>query len=344
MLREFKKFINKGIWETVPKAARRCRPCTSVLAALALLLFTAPAFAQANPSFTYAKPDEVKPGAPPPPPVEWKASVKGGILFTTGNSETTNGTLALSVSRKESANRFALDASMAYGRSNILVPDVSTTDPTMIIGFHTTEVTTTNNWLTKARYDRFFTANNSGYATGLAAADKIAGKSFAGGGQVGYSRQLVKDDVHTIVSEIGYDFSYERYVQQPMRTLDPVTIQSARLFIGETLKLSPASVANASVEALFNLNREDKALNVNTAMPGVSALHDTRVAGKVGLTTTLFGRLSIAFNFTLRYDQNPAPRPIPPGTATGLVYATGFVPFSDKVDTLAEALLIYTFI
>ena len=96
------------------------------------------------------------------------------------------------------------------------------------------------------------------------------------------------------------------------------------------MKLSPASIANASVEALFNLNREDKALNVNTAMPGVAAFHDIRVAGKVGLTTTLFARLSIAINFTLRYDQNPAPRPIPPGTAPGLSYATGFVPFSAR--------------
>ena len=129
VLRAFKKLINKGKWETVPKAARRCRACTTVLTALALLPFAAPAFAQGGPSFTYAKPDEINQGAPPPPPVEGKASIKGGILFTTGNSETTNGSLALSVSRKESANRFTLDASLAYGRSNILVPDVSPAAP-----------------------------------------------------------------------------------------------------------------------------------------------------------------------------------------------------------------------
>src|SRR4029078_1443186 len=192
---------------------------------------------------TYAKPEEEKAGAPPAPPVEWKELVKAGILFTTGNSETTNGTFVLSVSRKESANRFAFDANAAYGRSNILVADVAPADPTMITGFHTTEVTTNNNWLSKARYDWFFTANNSGYASGLAGADKIAGKSFVGGGQAGYSRQLVKGDVHTLGSEIGSALSHERYVQQPMRTIDPVTIQSARLFIGETMKLSPASVA-----------------------------------------------------------------------------------------------------
>ena len=330
--------------ETVPKAARRCRACTSVFAVLALLLLAAPAFAQGNPSFAFAKPEETKAGAPPPPPVEWKASAKGGLLWTTGNSETTNGTLALAVSRRESANRFTLDAGLAYGKSTILVAHPSDANPMQIDRLDENTVTTTNNWLTKARYDRFFTANNSGYATGLAGADKVAGKSFVGGGQVGYSRQLIENDFQTIVSEIGYDFSYERYVQQPMRTLDPVTIHSARLFVGETMKLSSSSGATASVEALFNLNREGAALNVNTGTPGVSTFHDTRVLGKLGLTTTVLARLSVAIGFSLRYDQNPAPRPIPSGTASGLVYMPGFQPFADKIDTAAEATLIYTFI
>jgi hypothetical protein len=55
-------------------------------------------------------------------------------------------------------------------------------------------------------------------------------------------------------------------------------------------------------------------------------------------------RLSVALGFTLRYDQNPAPRPIPPGTMSGVVYMPGFQPFSDSIDTAAEATLIYTFI
>ena len=58
----------------------------------------------------------------------------------------------------------------------------------------------------------------------------------------------------------------------------------------------------------------------------------------------MFSRLSVAFGFTLRYDQNPPPRPIPSGTPTGVTYASTFAPFSDKVDTQAEATLIYTFI
>jgi large conductance mechanosensitive channel len=341
--------------EMVPKAAKRCRACTSVFTVLALMLLAGPAFAQGNPTFTYGKPEEVKADAPPPPPVEWKAVSKGNLLYSTGNSQTTNVGLGLSLSRRESANKFSFDAAMAYGRSNMPLalvgpntdPATMATTPTVITGIGRNEVTTTNNWLTKARYDRFFTANNSGYLTGLAAADRIVGKSFVGGGQIGYSRQVVKNDFHVLVSELGYDFSHERYVAQPDRVIDPVTIHSARLFVGETLKMSPTSGATMSVEALFNLNRETNALDAGSGPPatkGVAPFRDTRVVGKVGLTTTVLGRLSAGFGFTLRYDQNPAPRPIPSGTPPGIPYATGVQPFSEKVDTLAEATLIYTFI
>jgi large conductance mechanosensitive channel len=334
--------------ETVPLAAKRCRACTSVLTILALMLLAAPASAQPNPSFTYGKPEEIKAGAPPPPPVEWKAMTKAGFSFTTGNSETTNGNIGLAISRKESGNRFSLDGSIAYGKSNVLVPHTipNPNDQTMMVidGIERRPVTSTNNWQTKARYDRFFTANNSGYAAALASGDPVAGKSFAGGGQVGYSRQLIKNDVHLLVSELGYDLSHERYVAQPGRVLDPITIHSARAFVSETLKMFAAGGATASLEALFNLNREATALDVNTGSPGVSAFHDTRVIGKLGLTMTLFARLSAGFGYTVRYDQNPAPRPIPSGTPSGITYAPGFQPFAEKIDTLVEASLIYTFI
>ena len=60
--------------------------------------------------------------------MEWKALAKAGLSFTTGNSQTTNGNLALAVSRKENGNRFSFDAAMAYGTSNILVRSTSRPD------------------------------------------------------------------------------------------------------------------------------------------------------------------------------------------------------------------------
>jgi hypothetical protein len=319
----------------------------TIVPALALFAQATPATAQTDPKFAFVKADEVKPGAPEVPPVEWKVQAKAGMNVTTGNSQTTNGVAGFTASRKEGNNKLGLEGNIAYGKSNILTPIVDTmTDPAvpMITGLTRTSVTTTNNWLARGRYDRFFTPNNSGYATGTTAADKVAGKAFFGGGQIGYSRQVLKDEMNLLVAEIGYDFSYERYIQQPMKVIDPVTIHSARVFVGETLKLTPSTGATASVEAFFNLNRESKALNVNDGTVGVGPFKDTRVIGKLGLTTTLLKSLSAAVGFTVRYDQNPAPRPIPPGSPAGSIYPANFTPFANTTDTLTEVTLIYTFL
>jgi hypothetical protein len=313
---------------------------TAVAIGLTTATLSTPALAQTTPVISAGDA-----ALAPAPAVEWKVQAKGGLLLTSGNSQTTNGTFGISASRKQGGNKLTLDGAINYGRSNVLTPVVDTTTmPSTVTALNRQGITSTNNWNSKGRYDRFLTPNNTAFVTALAAADKIAGKSFYGGGQVGYSRQVIKDDKNLLVAELGYDLSYERYVESPGKTLDPVSIHSARLFIGETLKLSPATGVTASVEALFNLNREGAAVKVDTAEKGVDAFKDTRVIGKVGLTTTLVKSLSFAFGFTLRYDQNPAPRALPGSTPAGVGYAPDYNPFSDKVDTLAEAALIYTFL
>jgi Protein of unknown function, DUF481 len=313
---------------------RLVRTHVASLSLVAVLLAASAASAQSTPKFEFGKPEEVK-------TVEWKSQVKGGLLVTTGNSSTTNGSVGAAVSRKEGNNKLALEGNYAYGKSRVTTPVVDAAT-NQITSLPSQNVETTNNWLAKARYDRFFTLNNAGYASAQSGADKIAGKTFAGGGQVGYSRQLVKNDANLLVAEIGYDFSYERYVQQPGKTLDPVSIHSARVFVGETYKVSQATGLSGSVEALFNLNKEGSAIDVNTGAAGVDPFKDTRVNGKLSLTTTL--RKSLSIGVTLKYDQNPAPRPIPTSAPAGATYAPGIDPFSEKVDTQTEVTLIYTFL
>jgi hypothetical protein len=124
------------------------------------------------------------------------------------------------------------------------------------------------------------------------------------------------------------------------------------VLVGETLSLTPATGLTASVEALFNLNHETKALNVNTGLPGVDALHDTRINGKLGISTNLFKKLALGLSFTVKYDQNPAPRPVPSvvvGAPAGTTISFPAYPayfsweFADKVDTLTEVTLLYSF-
>lgn len=296
---------------------------------------------------------EIAPPAPPPaPPVEWKVQSKGGAMISGGNSQTKNFTFGLNGFRKEGNNKLALEGGLAYGTSNNSTVTSTYVDPstqkTYINGVDRKEVTSTNNWAAKGRYDRFLTEHNTTFASGLAAGDKIAGKSFFGGGQIGYSRLLLKDTMNIVVAELGYDFSYERYVQQPGKTLDPVAIHSARLLVGETLSLSKETGVTASVEALFNLNKEGKAVNASDGSLGVSAFKDTRVNAKVALSTNLWKSLSFAFSFVAKYDQNPAPRPVP-ADAGGAQWPSGTgdnywrLAYSQNWDTLTEASLLYTF-
>jgi hypothetical protein len=308
------------------------------LLALVLVVWSRQAAAQdpAIPKFQFEK--------PPEKPVDWKVQAKGGFLITTGNSQSRNGTVSLNGSRQAGSDRISVEGTLAYGRSNILlaVIDETTGD---VVDFERRADTTTNEWRARGRYDRFFTPNNSGYLLGQLGADRIGGKELFGGGQIGYSRQVIKNEHHTAVAELGYDFAFERYLATPDRTIDPITIHSARVFAGELFKISEDTGLTASAEVLFNLNKE-KAADASdpTGMSNeVKAFKDIRFIGKAGLTTTLYKNLSIGFGFTLRFDQNPAPRPLP-SSAKGAKYAPDFHPFADKVDTLTEATLIFTFL
>jgi hypothetical protein len=283
------------------------------------------------------------PPAPSAPTVEWKAQSKGGLLITGGNSQSKNFTFGVNGSRKEGNNKLTLEGGLAYGTSNNTIVRVD--DANTVNEVDRQSVTSTNNWAAKGRYDRFVTSNNTAYASGQVAGDKIAGKTFFGGGQLGYSRQLLKDDMNAVVAELGYDFSYERYVQQSGKTLDPVYIHSARILVGETFSLTQETGITASLEALFNLNKETKAIDASTGKTGVDAFKDTRVNGKVALSTNLFSQLSFGFSFAFKYDNNPAPRPLPSSAPAGAKWPAEYwsLAYSQKWDTITEATMIYTF-
>jgi hypothetical protein len=347
-------------WPARAQSEREAPPVGEAAAAAA----PAPADEAAKPAEPVPPPAapkcECPPPCPPPPPpppppsadaAEWKVQSKGGMLITGGNSQSKNFTFGVNGSRKQGNNKLAIEGGFAYGTSNNSVAHASPVTNAdgstsyVIDEVHREEVVSTNSWAAKGRYDRFLTENNTAFAAGLIAGNRIAGKTLMGGGQVGYSRQLWKDQWNLVVAEIGYDFSYERYVQQPGKTIDPVSIHSARVLVGETLSLTKETGVTASVEALFNVNKEGKAINASDGTTGVDPFKDTRVNGKLALTTVLFKDLSFGFSFACKYDQNPAPRPVPPSNVAGAKWPDAYwsLAYTQKWDTITEATLIYTF-
>lgn len=277
-----------------------------------------------DPKFEYAKKDDKAAGD-----VQYKASAQAGLIVTTGNSQTTTLSAGAKASRKKGFNLFQLEAGVAYARSSVLSANDANAngvaDPGEIL---TTTTTTTDSWNTKARYDRFLTDKNSLFITALASADEPAGKELVLGAQAGYSRTVFKTDKHTIVGEIGYDYSYEDLVVG-----DPLSIHSARGFAGHTGALSDDTSVDSSLELLLNVN------SLDTAVGEVGPGEDARVKGTIAITTKLFDDISFRFGFTALYDHAPAPR-----RPLGIPYADGFVPLADELDTKTEATLIVNFL
>lgn len=319
----------------------------ALLAVLTVGLLPTLASAQeANPKFAYAKHEEVK-------AVEWKALVRGGLAYSSGNSQITNMSLGFGLSRKDLWNKFALDGGFAYARSSVwLVNDYHDASgalvPDAVIQadeFERQRTTSANRWDLKARYDRFFTKNNSGYVAGLAAGDRVAGKEFVGGAQAGYSRQIVKSRNYELFGEVGYDFSYENYLNPGESSPGSVSIHSARLFFGGSYRLLENTGFASSIEILSNLNKENVA-NRETGSNYVPGLEDTRVSFKAGVSTKLWKNLSLGVNFTLKYDNNPALLPAPAGFAFDDVNfsQTNRDRFAQRLDTLTEVALIINFL
>jgi hypothetical protein len=283
------------------------------------LVLAAPGLARAQ-TFEYGKREEVK-------EVEWKAQASAGLVLTTGNSRTFTLSGGAALSRKDSENKLSLEGNVAYARSSILVFNDANGDGKI----SQSEVSrqdseTAKNWLAKLRYDRFFTPEDAAFLAAKIGADTPAGKTIYGGVQVGYSRQLYKDDANELVAEAGYDFTYQVNAAPP-----DYSIHSLRLYTGFTSKLSPDTGFLANVEGLFNLNSFDG------PQGNIGVFQDTRINAKAALTTKLFTQIDFRVAFLLKFDNAPAA--IPPGKLP-----FDFVYLAETVDTQTEASLIVHFL
>ena len=299
------------------------------LAVGGLLAWPGAAAAQpADPKFQYQAPK------PEDPTDEKKLQARGGLVQLGGNSRVLTATMGALGAIRSGSHRFAAEGNAAFSRTSFL-DDANANmlfDPAEADTL--TSRTTSKLYSARARYDLFLTQNNSAYFSGQALTDVPAGKQVVAGGQVGYSRLLFDNERHRTVAELGYDLSMEKATAVGAAA---VQVHSARVFLGEELKLSAATGLLFNVEVLSNLNEEGAPA---TGYASVPALEDTRFNVRVGVTTTLWKNLAFGFSFGARYDRAPAPLKPPPGTTL----APNFFPLADTLDTTSEASLVITFL
>jgi hypothetical protein len=299
--------------------------CTGVSTIVAILIGAGTAGAQ---SLTDGNPDDVKEVKA----VTWTATAEAGLLLTTGNAKTTTATAAAKAQRVTAKDKLAAELGLAYARSSVLfaVDDdlVGTPGNGTIeedeIGETTT--TTANAWHAQVRYDRFLTNLNSVYVAALGSADQPAGKELVAGGQLGYTRHLIKKEAIALVVEGGYDFSYEDPVAG-----DGVAIHSVRGFVGYKGLIKQKSTLEASLEALGNLN------TLSTPPEDAGPFDDTRVNALVALASKITEDISLSVSFGAKWDRHPSPR-----APFALPYAAGFTPLADKLDTITKVSLLVT--
>ena len=297
---------------------------TRVLCAALVLTAASPAFAD-DPKFEYGKADDVKDVKAP----EWTAAAEAGLVFITGNSETTTLTGGFKASRKAGDNKLALEASGAFARSAVRVLDDKNGNGVIddTSENRTQETTTTEQVASKLRYDRFLSDFDSLFVAALASRDLPAGKESVFGGQLGYSRRLYKSATAETLAEIGYDFSRE-----DLTAGEPVSIHSARAFLGHKAAMTEGALLDMSIEALTNINRE----TLPTGKDG-GAFKDTRVNLKIAIQAKIGANLAVQTSIETHYDNRPGPLNIKP-------LAMGFVPEASSFDTIMKASLIYTFV
>src|ERR1044071_9802420 len=204
-----------------------------------------------DPKFEYGKSEEVKDVKG----IDWVAAAEAGLVFTTGNSETTTATGGVKASRKTGKNKLALEGSAAYAKSGLRVL-FDQNGNGMIDNeseIQDVQTVTAETLASKLRYDRFLTELNSLFIAALASRDTPAGKELVLGAQAGYSRSLYKTKTALTLGEFGYDYSHE----DPVAVTAPnISIHSARAFIGHHAAMTEGADLDASFELLTNLNSE----------------------------------------------------------------------------------------
>jgi len=260
------------------------RPLVAVLALLACSSLANRARAD-DPKFDYAAKPEIKEGEPEE---LWKANVQFGLTWLSGNADSIGFTGTGLVAYRSHDDQIQLFGNGAYGKGGTSSVPGGPIDGHVVIA---------DNWLGRLRYDRYFAEVNSVFASYQMNGDQLAGLDYRIEPQIGYARLLVNEKEQKFRGEIGYDFSYERYLAGVVP--DSATFNSVRLFFYYENQFTPLASFSEGLEGLAAFN---------------DASH-WRVNSLTSLSSTIAKNYALKLNLTINYNHDPPAR-VPPNTGT----------------------------
>jgi hypothetical protein len=290
---------------------------------LAAILCAALPARAADPTYEYKDPTAAPPPAPPVPKTVWKANATFGLVWVAGNAESLGMSGTGLVSARRGNNEWGLVGGGAYVLGGVSKYGKG--------GPITDETVSAANWNVKARYDRYFFEKNTVYASFASSGDKPAGYIYRLEPQVGYARLFLKTSHQLLRGEIGYDYTFEHRVVQPVGEPRDVDYHSGRLFLYYENKFTPYASFSEGVELLEAFNH----------------LEGFRLNSITTLSSQIHKNVAIKVNFTLHVNNDPALRPAPTeiDPATGMVFVLppDQVRF-DKVDSQLDVVVAITFL
>lgn len=121
---------------------------------------------------------------------------------------------------------------------------------------------TTNNLTWKLRYDFFISDDDALFLVHHGRRDPFAQLRPRIGFQAGYMRNLLREEKHRFWVEVGYDFTYDRFGNDPLdvgggQTSTDRTLHSLRLFVGYDNRLNDVLTYTTGLQALMRLDRPE---------------------------------------------------------------------------------------
>jgi putative salt-induced outer membrane protein YdiY len=293
----------------------------SIVIAAVVLAIAQPARAD-DPKYEY-KDVTAAPGQPVTGKTSWKANMTFGLVYVAGNAQSLGLSGTGLVSAHRGNNEWTLTGGGAYVRSGVSEFGMG--------GPITDETTSAANWFVKGRYDRYFLDKNTAFVSFQSSGDRPAGFIYRLEPQVGYARLFFKSPHQLFRGELGYDYTYEHRVIQPMDAPRNVDYHSGRLFVYYENKFTPWASVTEGIEMLEAFNHTES----------------FRLNSITTLSSQIWKNIALKVNFTLHFNNDPALRPTPtaldPTTGLPLELPPDETHF-DKVDTQLDVVLAVTFL